>query len=48
LLVVAAASDVASAVEAERVAQGELGTSPAHLEGMRAFLEKRTPDFRGV
>lgn len=48
LLVAAAASDVAAAVEAERVAQGELGTSPAHLEGMRAFLEKRTPDFRGV
>lgn len=48
LLVAAAASDVAAAVEAERVAQGELGTSPAHLEGMRAFLEKRTADFRGV
>ena len=31
--------------EEERV-QGMLGREPAHLEGTRAFLEKRTPDFR--
>lgn len=48
LLIAAAASDMATAVDAERVTQGELGTSPAHLEGMKAFLEKRPADFRSV
>jgi len=44
----AAASNFSSALDAERVAQGELGKSEHHLEGMRAFLEKRTPDFRAL
>lgn len=48
LLVDAATSDLGTALEAERVTQGELGISPAHLEGMQAFLEKRPPEFRSV
>lgn len=43
---VSAGPDVALAEE--RRIQGELGRSPAHLEGMQAFLEKRTADFRKV
>ncbi len=46
LLVGASHSDASAALAEERRTQGELGTSPAHLEGMRAFLEKRRPDFR--
>lgn len=46
LLVNASCSDPVTALEEERRTQGELGTSPAHLEGMKAFLEKRPPDFR--
>lgn len=41
----AAASDLRSALEVERVTQGELGRTTLHLEGMRAFLEKRKPEF---
>ena len=33
--------------EEERV-QGELGSLPAHLEGVSAFLGKRRPDFRST
>jgi 2-(1,2-epoxy-1,2-dihydrophenyl)acetyl-CoA isomerase len=47
LLLEAAASDFSSALDRERDTQGELGRSPAHLEGMRAFVEKRPPDFGG-
>ena len=47
LLYGAAASTLLSALEAERVTQGELGRTALHLEGMRAFLEKRKPDFSG-
>jgi 2-(1,2-epoxy-1,2-dihydrophenyl)acetyl-CoA isomerase len=47
LLLGAAASNLSSALEAERVTQGELGRTALHLEGMRAFLEKRKPDFSG-
>ena len=43
----AAASNLVSALEAERITQGELGRTALHLEGMRAFLEKRKPDFSG-
>ncbi len=46
LLVGASHSDPHTALADERHTQGELGTSPAHLEGMQAFLEKRPPDFR--
>lgn len=46
LLVNAASSDPYTAITAEQQTQGELGRAPAHLEGMRAFLEKRPADFR--
>lgn len=36
----------AEALEAERSEQGRLGKTPEHAEGVRAFLEKRKPDFR--
>lgn len=45
LLVAASTSDPVTAAGLERVTQGELGTSPDHLEGMAAFLEKRSPEF---
>lgn len=48
LLLGATHTDAASTLEEERRVQGELGTSSAHLEGMKAFLEKRPADFRGV
>jgi len=34
------------ALEAEKQEQGRLGHSAEHAEGVAAFLEKRTPDFR--
>jgi len=46
LLIGATNADPRSALAAERTKQGELGVSPAHLEGMKAFLEKRPADFR--
>jgi 2-(1,2-epoxy-1,2-dihydrophenyl)acetyl-CoA isomerase len=46
ILLDASASNFPSALEAERVTQGELGRTALHLEGMRAFLEKRKPDFK--
>lgn len=48
LLVGALDSDPTTALESERTTQGELGKSPAHLEGMQAFLDKREADFRRV
>ena len=45
ILLEASASNLSSALELERVTQGELGRTALHLEGMRAFLEKRKPDF---
>lgn len=48
LLVGATHSDPLTALAEERAQQGELGTSPAHLEGMQAFLDKRDPDFRSI
>lgn len=48
LLVEAGHGDPASALAGERQVQGEMGTSPGHLEGMRAFLEKRPADFRSA
>jgi 2-(1,2-epoxy-1,2-dihydrophenyl)acetyl-CoA isomerase len=46
ILLEASASNFSSALDAERATQGELGRTALHLEGMRAFLEKRKPDFK--
>ena len=46
LLIAASSSDPRAALAEERATQGELGTSPNHLEGMNAFQEKRPPNFR--
>lgn len=46
LLTAAGRSEPHQALAEERRIQGQLGNSPAHLEGMQAFLEKRPPDFR--
>lgn len=48
LLVGATHTDPLTALSEERTVQGRLGRSPAHLEGTKAFLEKRSPDFRSV
>jgi 2-(1,2-epoxy-1,2-dihydrophenyl)acetyl-CoA isomerase len=34
------------ALEAEKLEQDRLGRTPEHHEGVRAFLEKRKPDFK--
>lgn len=44
----AVTSNLDEALAEERRVQGELGARPAHLEGVKAFLEKRSPDFRSV
>jgi 2-(1,2-epoxy-1,2-dihydrophenyl)acetyl-CoA isomerase len=44
----AAASTLAEALALEEQVQGELGFRAAHREGVRAFLEKRPPDFRSA
>lgn len=36
----------AEALAAERQEQDRLGRTPAHVEGVTAFLEKRKPDFK--
>ncbi|CAN5879509.1 enoyl-CoA hydratase-related protein [soil metagenome] len=48
LLIGASHTDPGSALAHEREVQGGLGTSPDHLEGMRAFLDKRPADFHSV
>ena len=48
ILFEAAASNFSTALEAERVTQGELGRTALHLEGMNAFLDKRKPDFKSL
>jgi 2-(1,2-epoxy-1,2-dihydrophenyl)acetyl-CoA isomerase len=40
-------ADLGAALAAEQAEQGRLGRTPEHLEGVRAFLEKRKPDYRG-
>lgn len=42
----ATARTFTAALEEEQRVQDELGSSPQHLEGMKAFLAKRPPDFR--
>jgi 2-(1,2-epoxy-1,2-dihydrophenyl)acetyl-CoA isomerase len=42
----AAAHSLAATLAEEAVVQGRLGNRPAHVEGMRAFVEKRRPNFR--
>ena len=46
LIADAAHSSFATALEAEQVEQGRLGRTREHLEGVKAFTEKRKPDFR--
>lgn len=47
LLDASPAGTLEEALAAEAVAQGELGDSADFAEGVRAFLEKREPRFRG-
>lgn len=44
----AAASSLEATVAREAEVQGDLGSRPAHREGMTAFVEKRKPDFRSA
>lgn len=44
----AAGFSFAQALSAEQQEQGRLGSTPEHLEGVNAFLEKRKADFRNV
>jgi 2-(1,2-epoxy-1,2-dihydrophenyl)acetyl-CoA isomerase len=46
ILMRAAAQSFTDALADERAVQGRLGRTSSHIEGMRAFLEKRPPDFR--
>ncbi|MCI0425087.1 MAG: enoyl-CoA hydratase-related protein [Actinobacteria bacterium] len=42
----AAGTGLSEALRAEQTEQGRLGRTPEHLEGVRAFLDKRKPDYR--
>lgn len=42
----ASAKGFEEALAAERAEQARLGATPEHLEGVAAFLEKRSPNFR--
>jgi 2-(1,2-epoxy-1,2-dihydrophenyl)acetyl-CoA isomerase len=48
ILHAAAASSLQAILDEEATVQGELGALPAHEEGMSAFSEKRSPDFRSL
>lgn len=39
-------ASLATTLAEEATTQGTLGALPTHIEGMRAFVEKRKPDFR--
>lgn len=44
----ASALPLSAALEAEKRQQGRLGRTPEHMEGVKAFLEKRKPDYKGT
>ena len=44
----AAGSSFEEAFTVEQNDQGRLGSTPEHLEGVNAFLEKRKPDYRSI
>jgi 2-(1,2-epoxy-1,2-dihydrophenyl)acetyl-CoA isomerase len=48
ILHAAASSSLQAILDEEARVQGELGALPTHEEGMAAFAEKRTPDFRSL
>lgn len=48
LLRAAALRSLDQQLDAEHVAQGELGRTHDYVEGVRAFLEKRAPSFKGA
>ena len=48
ILHAAAASSLQAIRDEEARVQGELGALPTHEEGMAAFAEKRSPDFRSL
>lgn len=48
LLQAASSVSLDEALELERDAQRDLGERPEHREGVEAFIEKRSPDFRSV
>lgn len=47
LLLDALLADLATALSREAAAQGRMGRTEDHLEGVAAFAEKREPTFRG-